>query len=68
MDFLATISKMNRHTKYGALFAHVTAYTWAFFLLVPQYLRLTKTHYIRGEEQPIPLRLSLIHFLTLNVH
>ncbi len=31
MDFLATISKMNRHTKYGALFAHVTAYTWAFF-------------------------------------
>ncbi len=33
MDFLATISKMNRHTKYGALFAHVTAYTWAFFCL-----------------------------------
>ncbi|CAM4052298.1 hypothetical protein VIVU109783_20505 [Vibrio vulnificus] len=47
MDFLATISKMNRHTKYGALFAHVTAYTWAFFLPVPQYSRLTKTHYIR---------------------
>ncbi len=47
MDFLATISKMNRHTKYGALFAHVTAYTWAFFLLVPQYSRLTKTHYKR---------------------
>ncbi len=57
MDFLATISKMNRHTKYGALFAHVTAYTWAFFLFVPQYSRFTKTHYnyIRGEKQPNPL-------------
>lgn len=55
MDFLATISKMNRHTKYGALFAHVTAYTWAFFLFVPQYSRFTKTHCIRGEKQPNPL-------------
>lgn len=68
MDFLATISKMNRHTKYGALFAHVTACTWAFFLFVPQYSRFTKTHHIKGEKQPNPLRLSLIHFLTLNVH